>query len=521
MSLARRIRCWSLPAALSIALSPVAVAAQGASYEQLQTFSSILNQVRTNYVDSVTYAELVHAAIDGVLESLDPHSRFLRRVDAERELAYDNGALAGTGIVLDDVDGDLTVVSVLPKSSGSKAGISPGDRLRLLNDTTVYGLSPYDAAHKMIGEKGQKVRLLFERGSRLEPDTVRVGLKFDFIVPHSVGTYRMIDASTGYLWLQGFYPKGGEEVASAVKELKGKGARQLVFDLRGNPGGMMGAAIDIAGLFLPKQTVIFRTEGRRRDTRDSVVTGKDGPFRELPMMILIDGGSASASEAVASSLQDHDRALILGRRSFGKALIQQALPVPPQGDLVWLTIARILSPSGRVIQRSYHGLKASQYYSFAGRSGAEQDTLQVYHTDHNRQVRGGGGIVPDIVLPRTAELPGWFSIAADSGWIEAVADSVANQLPTDPRARAAWAGAPAEWHARVVVPFMSRVTGRLHITTAPDSALLARFGRILGRRVAEVRWGPEGADEFLVRNDPDLLGAMAYWPRLDNLLAGK
>jgi carboxyl-terminal processing protease len=492
--------------------------AQGASYEQLQTFSSILNQIRTNYVDSVTYADLVHAAIDGVLESLDPHSRFLRRADAERELAYDNGTLAGTGIVLDDVDGDLTVVSVLPKTSGAKAGISPGDRLRLVNDTTVFGLTPYDAAHKLIGEKGQKVKLLFERGSKLEPDTVRVGIKFDFIVPHSVGTYRMIDATTGYIWLQGFYLKGGDEVASALKDLKGKGARRLLFDLRGNPGGVMGTAIEIAGLFLPKQTVIFRTQGRRHDTRDSVFTEKDGSFRDLPVMILIDGGSASASEAVASSLQDHDRALILGRRSFGKALVQQALPVPPQGDLVWLTIARILSPSGRVIQRSYHGLKAGQYYSFAGKSGAEQDTLAVFHTDHGRVVRGGGGIVPDIPLPGSVALPPWWSVAVDSGWYEAVADSVAALLPKEPAQRLTWFDARADWQTRLVLPLLARVHQRLAITAVPDSQLSARLGRILAHRASEVRWGPDAGDEFLLHNDPDIRAAMDYWSRLSALL---
>ncbi|HSB56119.1 MAG TPA: S41 family peptidase, partial [Gemmatimonadales bacterium] len=392
-----------------------------ASYEQLQTFSSLLNQIRQSYVDSVSYAELVHAAIDGVLSSLDPHSRFLRRADGDRESAYEAGELAGTGIVFDEVDGRLTVLTVIPRSPAARSGVAPGDRLVSINDTVSAGLSQYEVGLRLLGDKGTKVRLLFERGSRLEPDSVRVSLKYDYLEPRSVTSVRMVDATTGYLRLSGFHAKAGEEVERAIKDLKGKGARRLVLDIRGNPGGLVYAAVDVASLFLPKQTLVFKAEGRRPSVNSEYRTEGNGAFRDLPLMVLIDDGSASASEALAGTLQDHDRALLLGRRSFGKALMQQGYPIPPQGDLVYLTVGRIATPSGRVIQRAYHGLKASQYYSFAGRSGAAQDTTTIFHTDHQREVRGGGGIVPDIAIPRAATVPSWWGIAADSGWVEAVA----------------------------------------------------------------------------------------------------
>lgn len=237
-------------------------------------------------------------------------------------------------------------------------------------------------------------------------------------------------------------------------------------------------------------------------------------------MVLIDQGSASASETLAGALQDHDRALILGRRSFGKALIQERFPIPPQGDVAWLTIARVQTPSGRVIQRSYRGLKTGQYYSFAGKSGTESDTAKVYHTDHGREVRGGGGLAPDVPLEGPARLPGWFSVAADSGWIEGVADSVANLLPKDEKSHQAWISDSAAWQTRLVTPLLQRVTTRLSIAEAPSPALLGRLGRILGFRATEVRWGIDAGDEFVVHNDPDLRAAMAYWPRLPELLAG-
>lgn len=500
---------------LLTALAPAPGAAQGASYEQLQTFSSLLNQIRASYVDSVAYSELVHAAIAGVLESLDPHSRFVRRATAERELAYEGGNLAGAGIVLDEVEYGLTVLSVYPKSGAARAGVSPGDRLIAIGDTSVFGLTASEAMSRLIGEKGKKVRLLLTRGNVLAPDSIRVQVKFDIVEPRSVGLARMVDATTGYLRLQGFWAKGREEVERAIKDLRGKGMKRLIFDLRGNPGGSVGAAVEIAGLFLAEKTLIFTTQGRRSPTNNAFYTEDDGPFRDLPLMVLIDDGSASASEALAGCLQDHDRALILGRRSFGKALMQRLFLVPPQNDVVWLTVGRIATPSGRVIQRNYRGMKAAQYYSFAGGAGTARDTALIYRTDKGREVRGGGGIQPDVVLPGAPELPGWFSEAADSGWYEAVADSVAGTLAPQPAARSAWMGATGEWQARLVEPFLGRVRTRLNLAVTPEGPLAARLGRILAHRAAEVRWGADAADEFLARNDPDIVAANKAWGQLE------
>jgi carboxyl-terminal processing protease len=471
-------------------------------------------------VDSVTYAQLVHAAIDGVLRSLDPHSYFLSRADGERQLSYQEGRLAGTGIILDDVDGVATVLAVLPGSPAAKAGVQPGDRAIALNDTSVAGVTVQALQSRLVGEKGSKVKLVFERGPRLEPDSFKVTIKNDFIRPRSVQTARLVNATTGYLRLIGFQVEAPKEVEESIKQLKSSGARQLIFDLRGNPGGFVFGAVGIASSLLPKGTVVFRTQSRRRNAVDTVATEKDGAFRDLPMILLIDERSASASEILAGTLQDHDRALILGQRSFGKALIQSRLEVPPQGDVVWLTTARVVTPSGRVVQRRYQGLNAEQYYSFAGRSGAEQDTVAVYQTDHGRPVRGGGGIIPDVPLPRTAELPVWWSVAADSGFVEAIADSVAQTLGKDAAARNAWMTGVADWQTRLVTPFLERTRSRLKVAADADSALRARIGRNLAARVAQVRWGDDGSDEFLVRNDPGIQAALGYFPKLGDLLKG-
>ncbi|MGH7701468.1 MAG: S41 family peptidase, partial [Gemmatimonadales bacterium] len=198
-------RALALAALLAAPSRTPLLEAQGAAYEQLQTFSGLLNQVRLNYVDSVTYAQLVRAAIDGVLGSLDPHSYFLSREDGERRLEYEAGQLAGTGIILDEVDAATAVQAVLPGSPGAKAGVQPGDRLVSLNDTSIAGLSLQRLESRMIGEKGSKLRMLFERGSRNEPDSFKVTIKNDLIQPRSVGIVRMVDQTTGYLRLTGFH----------------------------------------------------------------------------------------------------------------------------------------------------------------------------------------------------------------------------------------------------------------------------------------------------------------------------
>jgi peptidase S41-like protein len=262
---------------------------------------------------------------------------------------------------------------------------------------------------------------------------------------------------------------------------------------------------------MPKGTLVFRTVGRRRSANEQVLTTKDSPFRDAPLLVLIDEGSASASEAVAGSLQDHDRAVLAGRRSFGKALVMQLFPVPPQGDAVFLTVARVVTPSGRIIQRSYRGLKAEQYYIFAGRSGAEADTQAVFRTDAGREVRGGGGIMPDVVLPGSPSLPPWFAAAADSGFIEAVADSIAALLPKDASGQKAWLDATDQWASRLVAPFLDRVRSRLGVKGEPLPALEARLGRILALRATEVRFGPEAAEDFQLHNDPDIRAGLAAW----------
>ena len=510
--------------AVSVLLTALGAAAplaaqQRSSYEELQTFSAVLNHIRLNYVDTVTYTVLVHAAIDGVLSSLDPHSRYESLADFGRENAMERGELATTGIMLEDEEGFATVLAVIPKSPAAKAGVQPGDRVVRINDTTASGLSASDVSLRLAGDKGSKVRLRLERGSRLEPDTLSVTLKRDFFAAHSVSIVRMADPATGYVRLDEFGSKAPAEIHDALKRLLGQKAHQVILDLRGNPGGVVESAVEIASEFFPKGTVVFKAVGRKKDVDTTYVTKRDGDFTDLPLIVLIDTRSASASEALAGSLQDHDRALLLGRRSFGKAL-EQMLFLLPAGDVVWLTVGRVITPNGRFIQRRYQGVRSDVYWALHGQTGTAADTAEVFHTDHGRPVRGGGGIAPDVPLTPPPAVPVWWSVASDSGLDDAVSDSVAQTLAATPAGLSAWLDARGDWQTKLVQPFLTRVRARFQIAAQPDSATAERIARNLALRVAEVRWGPDAREQFLVHNDPDIRAALGYFRQLPDLLAG-
>ena len=493
-------------------------AQQRSNYEELQTFSGVLNYIRLNYVDSVSYHQLVRAAINGMLHALDPHSRFESAEGWQQSQQIESGDLATVGVGLEDVDGVATVLDVAPGSPAEDKGIRSGDRLIAIDDTIVTGGDVDSLMLRLAGQKGSKVRLTLERGSRIEPDSFRVTVKRDYLLSHSVTLTREVAPGIGYIRLAEFGAEAAGEVKHALGEVEHHGAKQVILDLRHNPGGVVESSVEVASLFFPKNTLVFRTRGRKSEVDQDFVTKRDGDFRKLPLIVLVDQGSASAAEALAASLQDHDRALLVGRRTFGKALEQSAFLLP-SGDRVWLTVGRVLTPSGRFIQRRYEGVGMLQYLSFAGRSGAAQDTLQVYHTDHGRVVRGGGGIEPDVVLAPLPDPPVWWTVASDSGLQQAVADSVAYTLAASDSARNLWEATPARWQTEALVPFLARVRSRWGIPASADSSMDAMMALTLAARVVGIRWGEEARIDFLLGHDRGVRAAIARFPDLPRLLA--
>jgi len=508
-------RSWLVAATVAVALPQASVAAQG-SAEELTRFSAVLSHIRANYADSVTYKQLVRSAIDGMLKGLDPHSWYLSSDDNARFNALERGELAVTGVSVEIADGTPTILAVTESSPADRAGVHAGDRLMAVDGVPTTGLNARAIALRLAGEKGTKVKLLLERGPRLEPDSVSVQVKRDTPKPqHYVRATLMLDATTGYVKLGEFGDKSAQEVHDAVKSLRSQKAKNLILDLRGNPGGIVTEAIAMASQFLPANSLVFSTKGRQRSVNQQYRTKDAGEFLDIPMVVLVDRGSASAAEALAGSLQDNDRAVIAGRRSFGKALMQTGFLVPE--GFVELTIGHVISPSGRYIQRPYSGLQLEQYYAFAGDS-AWQDTTRVFKTVNGRAVKGGGGIAPDVAFPAPATAPRWWTVAADSGWDRAVADSVAATLKTGAAASAAWVRDTAGWADRLLPPLLSRVRSRLAITAALEPAVAGSMARKLASEAAAVRWGEEAGREVTIKNDPDVVAAMALFSRVAELL---
>ncbi len=473
--------------------NPSVVHAQSSEYRQLQEFSGVLNHIRLNYVDSVAYTDLVPAAITGVLRSLDPHSRYLSAEDLEQLGAFDRGEIGSVGITLEEVGGEPTIVSLARAGPAIRSGLMPGDRLTMVNDTSVAGLDAEDLTLDLLGPPGTEIRLAVERGPRLEPEGYRVELVREIVENPSVSTTLMVDDSTGLVRLEVFGPDAAAAIRSAFQDLGEEGARRFILDLRGNPGGLLDQAAEVATEFLARNTVVFETRGRHRDMQETRRSERQGKLTSQRLVLLIDQNSASASEVLAGALQDHRRAMVVGRRSFGKALVQTDFPLRT-GGVVRLTVGRVMTPSGRFIQRRFDDLAPEQYADLAG-AGDEAGSRN--------------GITPDYAVEPPPALPVWFSAAADRRLIEEVADSVAHTLPATSDAEPEWAAGPAEaLAADVVEPFLLAARDRLEVAAEIDSELERRIGRILARRVAEVRWGPEAAERFELRTDPDVIEAL-------------
>ena len=488
---------------------PAPLRAQEASYVELQRLSGVLNHVRLNYVDDVAYSDLVRGAIRGALSSLDPHSSFYARSDWMRLDALERGELATVGVHLEDVYGRVVVRAVDREGPAAAAGVMPGDRVTYIDGTTVEGLNAREVELRLAGDDGAPVVAQLERGPQLDPVPYAVRLRRTMPDARSVGRTEMLGGGTAYIALTGFGDEAARELDRAIRDARGDGATRLILDLRGNPGGRVTEAAGAAALFLEEDRLLFRTRGRKSDANEEYVSEANGRFRDMPLVVLIDEGSASAAEALAASLQDHDRALLAGRRTFGKALVQAPFFLQG-GDVVWLTIAHVESPSGRVIQRPYADRRPEEYRAGAG----DQADTTAFRTTAGRIVRGGGGVSPDVELAAPAELPVWWSEALQSGAASAIADSVAHADGADSLPDESWRD------AHLVTPFVERVRRELDIEARLDPLQRARLGLLLAERVVATTRGADAAASFRVRHDADVRAALALFADLPARLSG-
>ncbi|MBI4371281.1 MAG: S41 family peptidase [Elusimicrobia bacterium] len=323
------------------------------TYEQLKLLVDILGYVQDDYVDDSDARKLVYGAARGLVGTLDPFSQFLDP-ELNRELKSETeGQFGGVGLRLALKDGWLTVMTPMPGTPAYRLGILPGDRVAEIDGAPTKELELEEALKRMRGAPGTAVRVKLLRGSGpggaaegavRDLEITRELIKIDSVV------WRRLESGAGYVRVLEFSSKTVEDLADALKQLAASGISGLVLDLRDDPGGLLSAAVETASLFLGEGKLVVYTQGRRPESRQDFNAGLKAPYESLPLVVLINGGSASASEIVAGALQDHKRAAVVGQRSYGKGSVQSLIPLP-DGSGLRLTVARYYTPSGRSIHR--------------------------------------------------------------------------------------------------------------------------------------------------------------------------
>jgi len=367
--------------------------------------NNLINYIARDYVDSISRQELVEGAIFGILDSLDPHSAYIPAEDFTEVEDQLNSNFEGIGVQFRMEKDTILVIQTIPGGPSEKAGLLAGDRIVEINDTNVAGVgfTSRDVVKKLKGPRGTQVKVdIFRHGT---PELIGFTLIRDVIPTYSVDIAYMVDDSIGYIKLSRFAENTYNEFVEALTRLTAQGMTKLILDLRGNFGGFLKAAIRISDEFLPEKKLIVYTEGNSRPNDYAYATSK-GFYETNPLVILIDEASASASEIVAGAVQDNDRGTIVGRRSFGKGLVQEQLDFP-DGSALRLTVARYHTPTGRNIQRSYANGSREYYEELHQRyvsgemenpdSVAFSDTIK-YYTPQGKVVYGGGGIMPDVYV---------------------------------------------------------------------------------------------------------------------------
>ena len=369
--------------------------------------NTILNLVADDYVDTVKINDLVEQAVPGLLESLDPHTVYIPAKDLTAVNDELEGSFSGIGISLTVFDDTATVLQVIPGGPSEKAGLRIGDRIVTINDSTFVSpkLDLEEVVRNLKGPKGSVVKLGIKRSDKLELQPYEV-VRGDIPVK-SVDEAYMADKVTGYVKVNKFGRTTYDEFFNALVKLKDEGAKRYIVDLRGNAGGYMEMAILMANEFLPENQLIVFTKGREKRNDMQVWSDGTGSFQDSELIVLMDEFSASASEIFAGAIQDNDRGLIVGRRSFGKGLVQQQFTLP-DSSAIRMTIARYYTPTGRCIQKDYkkgdgdYNLEVFARYSHGeiySQDSIRIDSTQIFVTTHGRKVYGGGGIIPDIFVP--------------------------------------------------------------------------------------------------------------------------
>ncbi len=354
--------------------------------KQIEIFTTLFKELNMNYVDETNPAELMDTAIKNMLDELDPYTKFLNEQDVEAFKINNAGEYSGIGALVRSYDDRLLVIEPYKNYPADKAGLKAGDEIVKIGNINVADFDD-NASELLKGANNSEVAITYKRQGK----THTTQIKREAIEVDAVPFYDMVDDKTGFIVLAKFNAKASEQTKEALLDLKGKGAERIILDLRGNPGGLLSEAINVTNLFVPKGELIVTTKSKVKKFNSEYRTKNNPIDTEIPLVVLVNGNSASASEIVSGSLQDLDRAVIMGARSFGKGLVQRPLKLT-YGTQLKVTISRYYTASGRCIQ-------SLDYWNRDENGNAVRQTqFNEFKTRNGRKVQDGGGVLPDVLI---------------------------------------------------------------------------------------------------------------------------
>jgi carboxyl-terminal processing protease len=372
--------------------------------KQIEIFTTLFKEINMNYVDDTNPGDLMDTAIKSMLADLDPYTQFYNEQDVESSRINNAGDYTGIGAKILTLKDKLVVVEPYKGYAADKAGIKAGDEIIKVDQVTVADFKD-DAANLLQGAAGTEVNVTYKRqGKTNTVKIIRESLEIK-AVPH----YAMVDEKTGYIVLRKFNNKASAETISALRALKNQGATQLILDLRGNPGGLLNEAVNVTNIFVPQNQLVVTTKSKVKKYNKTYYTQREPVDTEIPLVVLVDGKSASASEIVSGALQDMDRAVVVGTRSFGKGLVQRPKPLT-YGTQMKITISRYYTPSGRCIQ-------ALDYWNRDKNGKAtrtKKENYNAFKTKNGRDVYDGGGVQPDVEVEFSKQTPITKAILSDN-----------------------------------------------------------------------------------------------------------
>ena len=485
-------------------------------YQRARLFDDVLSHVADYYVDTLDESQLYTMAITGMVKELhDPYSVFLAGRDLSGLNEVTTGNYGGLGIQIEVRDNAIVVVAPLPDSPAERAGILTGDRIVAVNDQSTAQWNQEQAVRNLRGPENTSVALKVQRPGVTE--LIAFTLTRARIHARSVRTALMTDDHVGYVELNPFSEESADELTAAIDSLKGVGMRSLILDLRGNPGGLLDEGIAVSELFLDRGQEVVATRGRAPGSNRQYMDQQTQRYPDLPIVVLVNGGTASASEIVAGALQDHDRALVIGQPTFGKGLVQTLFRLTNDAALK-ITTARWYTPNGRSIQRKARSEEEQE--ALADSAAVRPDTGkpapgEVFHTDHGRVVLGGGGIVPDIaVRPDSTQLVAARLLNSALGKNVSTFNDALAAFALDARARHAVTSPTFAVSPEMRASFLALLARRGVTLDARTVAAAQTFiDQDIGYEVAQFSFGRAGSVRRLFDEDPVLVEAQRYAAR--------